>query len=422
VRVAAAGPVEVTAVETQGVGSSGAVLLIAADGPIGQYEAFTLPDPPRLVVNIQNATHAIRQPITPRPPLVTAIRSSQYREQPVKIVRVVADLRSAVPYQVAAVDNQLQVQLGTAVGSEPVPAAKAPVVGAKGKVTGVDLQSVRGRQRILIRTSSKLPYTVSEVASPPSLVVDIAGAQIDPADARTLDLRQVTSPLNRLQAAQHATDPEPVVRVTADLRAPIRYDVQQTAQGIVVEILGGAATGPGAPTPVAAPAAPAGMPAAAAAPGAATGPPAAPGTGRLSMDFKDADINNLLRIIAEVSGMNVIAGDDVRGKVTVRLVNVEWQQALDVILKINNLGYEIDGNVIRVAPLAKLQAERRAREEARVAAARAKETEKQVEVKLEPLVSKVLPVNYAKAADVVNRQEPRSAEDAGTAGCQYRGG
>lgn len=119
------------------------------------------------------------------------------------------------------------------------------------------------------------------------------------------------------------------------------------------------------------------------------------------MDFKDADINNLLRIVAEVSGMNVVAGDDVRGRVTVRLVNVEWQQALDVILKINNLGYEIDGNIIRVAPLAKLEAERKAREDARVAAARARVTEQQAQVQVEPLVTKVVSVNYAKASDVV---------------------
>ena len=119
------------------------------------------------------------------------------------------------------------------------------------------------------------------------------------------------------------------------------------------------------------------------------------------MDFRDADINNLLRIIAEVSGMNVVAGGDVTGKVTVRLVNVEWQQALDVILKINNMGYELDGNIIRVAPLGKLEAERKARDDARVAAANARRTEQQVQVQVEPLVDKVISVNYAKAADVV---------------------
>jgi type IV pilus assembly protein PilQ len=115
------------------------------------------------------------------------------------------------------------------------------------------------------------------------------------------------------------------------------------------------------------------------------------------MDFKDADINNLLRIIAEVSSMNVVAGGDVTGKVTVRLVNVEWQQALDVILKINNLGYEIDGNIIRVAPQNKLAGERDAREKAKQEAAKTVVQEKLVE----PLETEVVSVNYAKASEVL---------------------
>jgi type IV pilus assembly protein PilQ len=391
------------------------IVAVAADGPISTYESFTLPDPPRLIVDIPNATHAIPQPIAARPPMVTAIRSSQYRDRPVKIVRVVLDLKTAVTYQVTTVDNQLRVQLGTAVGAAPGAAAGAPgaATAPVGKVTRVDMQSVRGRQRIVIGTSGKVTYKVTESTEPLQLVVDVSGAEIAPADARTLDLRQVASPLNRLQASQHSMTPDPVVRVTADLRGPTRYDVQQTPSAILVDLLSApsaAAPRPGAP-PAAGPpaAAPPGVPGAppvagapaAAVPAAALPTPAMPGTGRLSMDFKDADINNLLRIVAEVSGMNVVAGDDVRGRVTVRLVNVEWQQALDVILKINNLGYEIDGNIIRVAPLAKLEAERKAREDARIAAARARVTEQQAQVQVEPLVTKVVSVNYAKAADVV---------------------
>jgi type IV pilus assembly protein PilQ len=404
----------VTAVDAQEAGPGGVIVAVAADGPISTYESFTLPDPPRLIVDIPNATHAIPQPIAARPPMVTAIRSSQYRDRPVKIVRVVLDLKTAVTYQVVTVDNQLRVQLGTAVGAAPAAAPGAPAAAAPaGKVTRVDMQSVRGRQRIVIGTSGKVTYKFTESTDPLQLVVDVSGAEIAPADARTLDLRQVASPLNRLQASQHSTAPDPVVRVTADLRGPTRYDVQQTPSAIMIDLLSpppAAAPRPGAP-PAAGPAAAAppvvpGAPAPTAPPAAAP-PPAAipatamPGTGRLSMDFKDADINNLLRIVAEVSGMNVVAGDDVKGRVTVRLVNVEWQQALDVILKINNLGYEIDGNIIRVAPLSKLEAERKAREDARIAAARARVTEQQAQVQVEPLVTKVVSVNYAKAADVV---------------------
>jgi len=404
------GPIEITGIEVQDAGPGGLVVTVVADGPFGTYESFTLPDPPRLIVDIPNATHAIPQPIPARPPLVTAIRSSQYRETPVKIVRVVLDLRSMLPYQVVTADNQLRVQLGagsgTGTGAAPPPVAgPAPAAAPAGKVTRVDLQSVRGRQRIVIGTSGRVAYKVTETSDPLRILVDISGAQIDPANARTLDLRQVASPLSRLQASQYQTTPDPVVRVVADLRAATRYEVQQTPSAILVELVTpprpAASAAPAQPAPAAPPAAPP----VAAAPAAPPAPPApapvAGGPGRLSMDFRDADVNNLLRIIAEVSGMNVVAGGDVTGKVTVRLMNVEWQQALDVILKINNMGYELDGNVIRVAPLGKLEAERKAREDARVAAARAKETEQRVQVQVEPLVDKVISVNYTKAADVV---------------------
>ena len=424
----ARGTIEVTDIEVQESGSNGVVVLVSGDGPIPTYESFALPDPPRLVVDIPNAVHAIRTPIAARPPLVTAIRSSQYRERPVQIVRVVMDLRSALPYRVVTAQNQLRVDLGGAAegtAAAPAPAAKATPVAAAvpsnpqaaGKVTRVEVQSVRGRQQIAIRTSGPVTYAVAENANPLGIAVDVSGAVIEPAAARTVDLAQVNSPISRLRASQYQTDPAPTVRVVADLRGPTRYDVRQTPTAIVVDFLNptrppSAASAPPAPMPAAvvvaqasAPAAPAAGPATAApAPAPA---PVTPGTGRLSMDFKDADINNLLRIIAEVSGMNVVAGGDVTGKVTVRLVNVEWQQALDVILRINGMGYEIDGNIIRVAPQAKLAAEQRSREEARAREQKAKDDalkaerdQKKEQVQLEPLKDEVIEVNYAKPPEM----------------------
>ena len=426
------GPVEVVKVEAQNGGPGGLTLLVTGDRPITTYESFTLADPPRLVVDIPNAVHAVPQPIPARPPLVTAIRSSQYREQPIRIVRVVFDLRTALPYRIVTDQNELRVDLGAAAErapSAPAPTAAVPVAAAAvpappvaavkptGKVTRVDLQSVRGRQQILIRTTGQVTYRVSESTDPLSLSIDVNGAAIQPAASRSVDLRQVSSPLSRLQASQYQTEPEQVVRVTADLREAVRYDVRQTPSAIVVEFLHQPRPiGGPAPVPVIGPAGAAGIPPSTAAPiqtaaaaVAASAPqPALPGTGRLSMDFKDADINNLLRIIAEVSGMNVVAGGDVGGKVTVRLVNVDWQQALDVILKINGLGYEIDGNIIRVAPQAKLAAEQQAREAARAREQKAREDalkaerdQQKQQKQEEPLLDEVIPVNYAKAGDVV---------------------
>jgi type IV pilus assembly protein PilQ len=110
---------------------------------------------------------------------------------------------------------------------------------------------------------------------------------------------------------------------------------------------------------------------------------------RISLDFKDVEIDDVLRLIAEVSDLNIIAGDDVSGRVTIRLVDVPWDQALDVILLTKSLGFVKVGNVLRIAPKAMLQSE----SESRLQERRAKE-------KLEDLVVKFQPVNYAAVGNV----------------------
>ena len=109
----------------------------------------------------------------------------------------------------------------------------------------------------------------------------------------------------------------------------------------------------------------------------------------ISLDFKDADINNILRLIAEVSDLNIVAGEDVKGTVTIKLQDVPWDQALDVILLSNNLGKTLDGNILRIAPLDKLASEKKA-----ALALQA------TEAKLEPLQKGLIPVSYAQAKDL----------------------
>lgn len=109
---------------------------------------------------------------------------------------------------------------------------------------------------------------------------------------------------------------------------------------------------------------------------------------RVSLDFKDVAIADVLRLIAEVSDLNIIAGDEVSGNVTIRLVEVPWDQALDVILMTKGLGFVRVGNVLRIAPSDVLKAE----EEVRLQERRNKE-------KLEDLEVKLLPVNYASVKD-----------------------
>ena len=79
--------------------------------------------------------------------------------------------------------------------------------------------------------------------------------------------------------------------------------------------------------------------------------------GNVTMDFKDADINNVLRILSYKSGMNIVAGKDVTGLITIRLTDVPWEKALDVILRTYGYTYEREGNIIRVTTSANLENE-----------------------------------------------------------------
>jgi type IV pilus assembly protein PilQ len=124
---------------------------------------------------------------------------------------------------------------------------------------------------------------------------------------------------------------------------------------------------------------------------------------RISLDFKDVDIADVLRLIAEVSELNVIAGDEVKGTVTVRLVDVPWDQALDVVLLTKGLGFMRVGNILRIAPILEIQQE----EEMRLQERRSKE-------RLEDLIVKLQPVNFADVGQVAGMVQQLLTPERGT--------
>lgn len=97
-------------------------------------------------------------------------------------------------------------------------------------------------------------------------------------------------------------------------------------------------------------------------------------SGNISIDFKDADIRNVLRVLSLKSGVNIVAGNEVEGKVTIRLVDVPWEKALDVVLRTYGFVYERDENIIRVTTVENL--------------------------KKEQLITKTFILNYANATEV----------------------
>jgi type IV pilus assembly protein PilQ len=113
---------------------------------------------------------------------------------------------------------------------------------------------------------------------------------------------------------------------------------------------------------------------------------------RIDLDLKDADVHNVLRLLADVGRVNIVTADNVQGSVTIRMRNVPWDQALDVVLQAKGLGMVRQGNMIRVAPMADLEKER----EMQIA-------RRAQEAKLAPLETRLIPVSYAQADQIQDR-------------------
>lgn len=110
---------------------------------------------------------------------------------------------------------------------------------------------------------------------------------------------------------------------------------------------------------------------------------------KISLSFQSVDIRSLLQIIADVAGTNMVVSDSVSGDIAIRLQNVPWDQAMDIILRTKGLGMRQQGNVMLVAPLTELAARDKVELEAK------KQNEQ-----LAPLRTELIQVNYAKADDI----------------------
>jgi type IV pilus assembly protein PilQ len=113
---------------------------------------------------------------------------------------------------------------------------------------------------------------------------------------------------------------------------------------------------------------------------------------RVTLEFVDADIRKIFQLIAEVSNLNILIGDDVTGAITIKLINVPWDQALDMILETKGLGMKADGNIVQIKPKGKFKT---ADEEIIEA--------KKTRDKMMDMQTRVFDVNYAQISDVVSQ-------------------
>ena len=288
----------------------------------------------------------------------------------------------------AQVNPQPAAQQPARATATPAPAvAVTPVQ----KIQDLTVREERGQTTLLIKFSQPLKnYRHFPLPNPARIVLDIFGdaKQPGPSETYRIDTSAVaTLRVNQLEGG---------LRLTTDIAAATvpAYSITQDNGGLRVVI---GAENPSASAKKDVTVVSGGVRAdirskdSAKAQGKAAGADKGIGdkkeyTGqKISLEFKDADIKNVFRLLGEVSGKNILVTDDVNRKVTVRLIEVPWDQAMDLIIETNGLGKDESGNIIRISTAGRLKAERDA-----LAAA------KKSEENLEDLQTAYLTLNYAK--------------------------
>ncbi|MBM7114134.1 type IV pilus secretin PilQ [Archangium primigenium] len=372
---------------------------IRTDGEVARYEVLELADPPRLAVDVYGVGLSAKAPRVQSGP-VKDLRVGAHSDK----VRLVLDVRDSMPtYQVKRSGRGLAVVFGGAVATQKDAPASAPekavaeteplrAAPVDAKLALVDVKDLsfddnEAGGRVDIKLSGAAAWKV-ERPDPRSAVLTLENARLPKRLERSLD----TSDLNtsvKMVSAFAVPGAGNRVRVVVAADGAIDESVSQLAGGLAWRLnVKGVKTEQVAVTQRTA-----GFTAEASTYAAEGAPQQARYRGKkVSFEFKDIDIQNMLRVIAEISKKNIVVADDVQGKVTIRLRNVPWDQALDLVLRSKSLGKEEIGNILRIAPLKTLEDEARARLEA-----------KKLAIVQEELVVNLVAVNYAIANDMAAR-------------------
>ncbi|MGN6730208.1 MAG: type IV pilus secretin PilQ [Rhodanobacteraceae bacterium] len=353
--------------------------------PASAPNAFSTATPPRIALDFADTHNALSQR---RVAVNSGSTSSVTAVEAGDRTRVVVDLNQPSPYFTRVDGNDVIVTIGdgmsmASAGAQP---ALAPVPPASPSQMALATAATDPSKTVpmsagnVINTvdfrrgdhgAGKLVISFSAPGAATSMheqgdhaIIDISGARLAASQARRLDVTDFATPVRSVTT--RATPGGAQIDVlTNGLTTPAGY---QSGDQYVVEFAPpkqDASSLIGAPRPI------------------------VYKGGKVTFNFQDIPVRSVLQLLADVSGTNIVASDSVQGNVTLRLVNVPWDQALDVILRAKNLDKRTDGNVIWVAPQQELAAY-----EQNVAEARLKELDNAA------LVSDYIPISYGKASDI----------------------
>jgi type IV pilus assembly protein PilQ len=407
------------------------VIKLLGDGFFAPKD-FVLDNPPRIVVDLPGVKNEVRRRTIPvKGALVSRVRVAQFQKEPDLVTRVVVDLVRPMPHLVKADGERLALLVGVGLTAAAVPEALAPAAPSAPSrtviaevpahpepmapvVTAASEPTVQAAERPVARPAEQpapaelkraeppaaLPAvsdTASQAPEKPAVVetvvaqapapVPVPGpASASPAPRAAAPVKVAQTPAKLppgVRKAQKSALPAPAAVQPENAAAKAKQHKDDALFEAAAAVLDEQEAGkPGDPQ----------------APGGATfqsrtlAESQSQFTGEpISLDLKDADIKDVFRTISQLTGLNIVIDPEVRGNVTVQLEDVPWDQALDLILKQNSLGYVLENNIMRIATSAKLQAEQSDR--ARLADARQA---------AEPTRTVIKKLSYAKAGDVTS--------------------
>jgi type IV pilus assembly protein PilQ len=370
----AADPVKLTSIDVQTLSGSQVQLKLHMDGAAPEPLPFTIDKPARIAFDLPNTTLALAsRRIDVRSGGVDTVLAAEANGR----TRLVVNVDTLLPYTTRVDGNDIVVTLGQQPGAEvgkqaaARAAAASPAAAAERAIRTIDFRrGSDGTGRVIVQlTDPRTPVNVRQEGN--QIVVDFAGTLMPKNLMRRYDVMDFATPVQTVDAVRVEGSSRLVISAQGDFEQlayqsdnqytiEIKPSLKRSAQEEKKEYTGE----------------------------------------RLTLNFQDIDVRSVLQLLADTSGQNIVVSDSVTGNLTLRLQNVPWDQALDIVLRTKGLDKRRQDNVIIIGPTEELAT----REKAELAA------HKEVQ-ELSPTHTEFMQVNYAKVADLQKLIKNTSAKD-----------
>ncbi len=413
-----------------------ALVVVTTDGQPA-FSARVADGGKRLIVDVTDArVGGAPSAITRGNAIVAGIMTQGFQTGSQRTTRVLIQLARPAAYRLRSEAGALRIELAAATTTAPMAAARTGAVSSgapaseaapTASIGDVRFEHKEGRDRVVVELSSVPAYSEG-LGRPGRTTLELKNVRLPAALQRTLDVGAFGGPVRAISTYRRPSDPSRVV-IEIERSDEAKAALTREGNALVYTFTTGAApsmySGVGSDGGAARKTRTVGREdaiealrvettfeggapeeASAAGPRESTTEPEQADaflptfagqtrrfTGRrIDLDFKDADVHNVLRTFSDVGRVNIVVADNVSGTVTIRMRNVPWDQALETVLQAKGLGMVRQGNMIRVAPLADLNKERE------LDIARRKS-----ELQLAPIETRLIPVSYAEAKELQDR-------------------